>query len=72
MFLSKEEREELNRALDEYFKQVSLDDIILEYLRRNMLEGDYITRIIDKYTEPVMEWLPPIETENGGQYQLGR
>lgn len=72
MSLSKEEREELNKALDEYFEQVSLDDIVLEYLRRNMLEGDYITRIIDKYVEPITEWLPPIEIENGGKYQLGR
>lgn len=72
MSLSKEEREELNKALDEYFSQVSLEDIVLEYLRQNMFESDYITRIIDKYAEPVTKWLPPIETENGGQYQLGR
>lgn len=66
MSLSKEEQKELNKVLDEYFSQVSLEDIILEYLRQNMFESDYITRIIDKYTEPVTEWLPPIETENGG------
>lgn len=55
MSLSKEEREELNKALDEYFEQVSLDDIVLEYLRQNMFESDYITRIIDKYAEPITE-----------------